>query len=81
MQNKIFAAAAIAAATNALKLEAPTNSLAQASGDDCHGVYAYQCIEEKVKKSHESMAAQVEDLKLTCINTAEDQAEDIIENI
>ena len=54
MQNKLIAAAALATSATALKLEnTATTTLAarvgQSGYNKCHGVYAYQCIEEKVK--------------------------------
>ena len=79
MQSKFFAAAAIASGAAALKLEAPTNTLAQSVAEECHGTYAYQCIEQKVDHALGEMVKDVDNRKQECILTAEDMREDIVE--
>ena len=60
MQTKMIAAAAIASSSMALSLEASTTVQAQASAyTRCHGVYAYQCIEEKVEIAFKKMTGEV----------------------
>jgi hypothetical protein len=81
MQSKLFAAAAVATGAAALKLEAPTNTLAQSIAQECHGTYAYQCIEEKVEKTLSTMSGRVQEQKESCIVTADDLREDIVEGV
>ena len=81
MQNKLFTAAAVATGAAALKLEAPTNTLAQRNAQACHGTYAYQCIEEKVENTLDEMSGRVQEQKESCIVTADDLREDIVEGV
>ena len=81
MQSKFFAAAAIASGAAALKLDAPTNTLAQSVAQECHGTYAYQCIEEKVVKSLDTMSGRVQAQKEACLVKADDLREDIVDSV
>ena len=81
MNSKLFAAAAVATGAAALKLEAPTNTLAQSIAQECHGTYAYQCIEEKVEKTLDTMSGRVQEQKESCIVKADDLREDIVEGV
>ena len=81
MQKSLFAAA-IATGANALKLEAPTNTLAQgATGAECHGTYAYQCLEEKVESAQDTLSGRVQATKDHCIDLADELRESIVEGI
>ena len=81
MMNKTLAAAALAASANALKLDKPTTTLAQAAGNECHHTYTYQCIEEKVMAAHDSLTGEVADIKADCLKQAGDAAEQSLEDI
>ena len=82
MQNKIIAAT-IASSAAALQLQSPAPTmLAQdkSSGyTECHGTYAYQCIEEKVDTALGEMVKDVDTRKQECIVTAGDMREDIVQ--
>jgi hypothetical protein len=81
MQKSLFAAA-IATGASALKLEANTNTLAQSAGNnECHGTYAYQCIEEKVEASQAAMSGRIEAQKQECLSVAEAQKDGAIERV
>ena len=82
MQNKLLAAAALASSATALKIQAPTTTLAQDTAyTECHGTYAYQCIEEKVEKSLGTMTADVEAQKDQCLVVAKDTRQEIVEEV
>lgn len=80
MQNKIIAAT-IASSAAALQLQspAPTMLAQDLSYEECHGTYAYQCIEQKVDTALGEMVKDVDNRKQECILTAEDMREDIVE--
>ena len=82
MQSKMIAAAAIASSVNAMRLTAPTTNLAQSpSYNECHGTYAYQCIEQKVTDTLGHMTGEVQTHKEDCIVTADDLREEIADAI
>ena len=82
MQSKMIAAAAIASSVNAMRLASPTTTLAQNSSyTECHGTYAYQCIEEKVEATLGHMTGEVQTHKEDCIVTANDLREEIVDAI
>ena len=79
MQNKIIAAT-IASSAAALQLQSPAPTmLAQGAHDECHGTYAYQCIEQKVDTALGEMVKDVDTRKQECIVTAGDMREDIVQ--
>ena len=80
MQNKIIAAT-IASSAAALQLQspAPTMLAQDKSHAECHGTYAYQCIEEKVDTALGEMVKDVDTRKQECIVTAGDMREDIVQ--
>jgi hypothetical protein len=80
MQSKLFAVAAVASGAAALKLDAPTNTLAQSIEQECHGTYAYQCIQEKVDKSLGSMVKEVADQRDHCLDFADDLRQTMLES-
>jgi len=82
MQKSLFAAA-IATGAQALKLEAPTSTLAQSkpAALECHGVYAYQCIEEKVEHAQDTLSGRVQATKDHCVDLASELRESILEGI
>lgn len=78
----MIAAAAIASSVNAMRLASPTTNLAQnTSYTECHGTYAYQCIEQKVNDTLGHMTGEVQTHKDDCIVTANDLREEIVEAI
>jgi hypothetical protein len=75
----MIAAAALATSATAMKLANNTTNMAQTqSVGDCHGTYAYQCIEAKVTDSLGRMTAEVQDHKEDCIVSANDLREEIV---
>ena len=85
MNTKLIAATIFSSAT-AMKLAAPTANLAQTSSHpkaatECHGTYAYQCIEEKVEKTLGAMTEEVANHKEQCEVKAEDLREEIVSMI
>lgn len=80
MQKQIIAAT-IATSAAALQLQSPAPTmLAQAPAyAECHGTYAYQCIEEKVETALGEMVKDVDNRKKECILTADEMREDIVE--
>ena len=82
MQSKLLAAAALASSAAALRIQAPTTMLAQdQTYNECHGTYAYQCIEENVDKSLGQMTGQVEQNKDGALEVANDTRKEIVEEI
>ena len=81
---KSLLAATIAIGASALKLEAaPTNTLAQSGkgANECHGTYAYQCIEEKVEESLSTMSGRIQAQKESCLKIADAQKDASIEAV
>ena len=83
MQNKLITAATIFTSATAMRLQAPTTNLAQAeshprAATECHGTYAYQCIEEKVTNTLGAMTDEVANHKSDCMVKADDLRADIV---
>jgi len=82
MQNKLIAAAALASSATALRLEAPTTTLAGVNpGDVCHGTYAYQCIETKVDRTLADMVNDVATHRDDEVVDANEIREQIVEGV
>lgn len=88
MQTKFIAAAAVATSAAALKLGTPsTNVLAQTqekaltSGIDteCHGTYAYQCMQTKVDKTLGALTDGVSQKRDERVKAANDFREESVE--
>lgn len=73
----MIAAAAIASSASAMRLTKETTNLAQAQLYDCHGTYAYQCLEDRVNDSLGRMTAEVQDHKNDVLVNADELREDI----
>ena len=90
MQKLITATLATTAA--AIKLEAPTTLLAQAmdkSGEaqvagvetECHGTYAYQCMQTKVDQTLGALTDGVDADRDASVKAANDQREAMVEGL
>ena len=74
--------AALATSATALKLVTQTTTLAQgANNPTCHGTYAYECIEEKVKTTLTDMTNDVQSHKDDCLESANDYRETLVDEI
>jgi hypothetical protein len=88
MQSKIIAAA-VASTAAAIKLEAPTTTLAQAKPlnpvagvqTDCHGTYMYQCMQEKVDQALGYLVRDTDDRRALSVREASDTRVDMVHGI
>ena len=91
MQTKLIAAA-IATTAASIKLEAPTTLLAQVqdkSGQaqvagvdtECHGTYAYQCMQTKVDQTLGALTDGVDADRDASVKAANDQREAMVEGL
>ena len=88
MQRKIIAAA-VASTAAAIKLQSPTTMLAQAKpldpaagiDTDCHGTYAYQCMEKKVNDALGFLANDVDDRRNLSLLEARNAKDDMVKSI
>ena len=88
MQSKIIAAA-VASTAAAIKLEAPTTTLAQAKPlnpvagvqTDCHGTYMYQCMQEKVDQALGYLVRDTDDRRNLSVREANDTRVDMVHGI
>ena len=88
MQTKLIAAA-IATTAASIKLEAPTTTLAQTmdkgqavvAGIDteCHGTYAYQCMQTKVDQTLGALTDGVDADRDASVKAARDQRQSMVE--
>jgi hypothetical protein len=89
MQTKLIAAA-IATTAASIKLEAPTTLLAQTmdkagqaqvAGIDteCHGTYAYQCMQTKVDQTLGALTDGVDADRDASVKAARDQRQSMVE--
>ena len=88
MQSKIIAAA-VASTAAAIKLEAPTTTLAQAKPldpvagveTDCHGTYMYQCMQTKVDQALGYLVRDTDDRRNLSVREANDTRVDMVHAI
>ena len=88
MQSKIIAAA-VASTAAAIKLEAPTTTLAQAKPldpiagvqTDCHGTYMYQCMQTKVDNALGYLVRDTDDRRNLSVREASDTRVDMVHGI
>jgi gas vesicle protein len=82
MDKKILTAAAIAAGSKAMRMEAPANTLAQTKQIvGCSGQFAFECIEEKVDETLAKLIADLEAHKDDCADFMEELGGEIMEEV
>ena len=84
MQSKLLTTAALVSSAAAMKLQPTTNNFVQvkpASANECHGTYAYQCLQVKVDNSLGQMTDSVSDKRDEYTTTADDLRASVLQEV